>query len=138
MLDFNYYFIDVGQNYCLISYRNHLVSLKEALVNRNQVELKLARETIAKNLKNKYLFGDSSKMVMVNKRDKIFVESYVEDEQTRVRYEPIISCESCDVYIVKPGQGVMVTCQVVEREVENRYITYDALKPATKRNTKRW
>ena len=35
MLDFNYYFIDVGQNYCLISYRNHLVSLNEALVNRN-------------------------------------------------------------------------------------------------------
>lgn len=138
MLDFNYYFIDVGQNYCLISYRNHLVSLKEALVNKNQVELKLAREAIAKNFRNNYLSGDSSKMVMVNKRDKIFVESYVEDERTRVRYEPIISCESCDVYIVKPGQGVMVTCQVVEREVENRYITYDALKPATKRNTKRW
>lgn len=138
MLDFNYYFIDVGQNYCLISYRNHLVSLKEALVNKNKVELKLAREAIVKKFRNNYLSGDNSKMVMVNKKDKIAVESYVEDEQTRVRYEPIISCENCDVYIVKPGQGVVVICQVVEREVEHRYITYDALKSVTKRNTKTW
>ena len=123
MLNLSYYFVDVGENYCNISQRSCIISLKDAIKNKDIENLKLAKEIIKRNFKKKYLHEHSQeyKMVYVNKADKLFIETTVDAASNpRVKVEPLFSCPTYDLYLMSPGQSLCVRCQVLENEVEIR------------------
>lgn len=134
MLNLNYYFVDVGENYCFISERNCLISLKEAFFENNSTELKLAREVLVHTFKKKCVFSSDEefKMVFVNKVGKMFIESQVEDCATKAEIEPLISTKKYDIYKMTPGQRLDIQCQVVVNEQENRNLNYDSIVPTKK------
>lgn len=139
MLNLNYYFVDVGENYCSISERNCLISLREALLEKNSNQLKIVREFLTHAFKKNCMFSkeEEFKIVFVNKVGKIFIESYVEDTKTRVRTDPIVSSKKFDVYMMIPGQDLNVTCQVIKQETENRNIPYETIVLPRKNNTRK-
>lgn len=141
MLNLSYYFVDVGENYCNISQRSCIISLKEAIKNKDIENLKLAKEIIRRNFKKKYLHEPSQeyKMVYVNKVDKLFVETTVDTASNpRIKVEPLFSCPTYDLYLMSPGQSLCVRCQVLENEVEIRNLSYDSIKsPKRKRQLRK-
>ena len=136
MLNLSYYFVDVGENYCNISQRSCIISLKDAIKNKDIENLKLAKEIIRRNFKKKYLHEHSQdyKMVYVNKADKLFIETTVDAASNpRVKVEPLFSCPTYDLYLMSPGQSLCVRCQVLENEVEIRNLSYDSIKSPKKK-----
>lgn len=131
MLNYNYYYVDVGENYCHVSERNCLISVRDALASKDKNQLKIAREVLVHSFKERsHLSQDGEfKMVLVNKLGKMLIESYVEDIETKVTYEPFVSCKEYDAFIVFPKQELTIKCEVVPYETEYRNLPYDDIKP---------
>lgn len=129
MLNLNYYFIDVGENYYTIAERSCLRSLTETLREKAVIKLKIAKEFIVRNFKDKCILSPDAecKTVFVNKVGKIFVETNVETERNGEKISPIVTTDNFDVYIMTPGQFLTIRCQVRENQVENRYLGYRSI-----------
>ena len=134
MFDLTYYLIDVGENYCHIHEKNAILSISEAFFKKEKDKLQLIKELLIQSVKKKAANSNSEefKVVAINKKDKLSVESEVEDETTNTVVAPIISNDTQDVYIVKQGYGVSIECQVIERQTEIRYMKYDSIIPTHK------
>ena len=131
MLNLNYYFIDVGENYCRISERSCFISLRDAIKEKDTEKLKLAKEIIKRNFKRKYMHEPSEefKMVYINKVDKLSVETIVDTaENPKIKLDALVSCPDYDLYLMSPGQSLCVRCQVRRNEVEIRNLSYDNIK----------
>lgn len=130
MLNLNYYFIDVGENYYSITERSCLRSLTETLREKAVIKIKIAKEFIVRNFKDKCIFSPDAecKTVFVNKVGKIFVETGVETERNGEQIAPIVTTDNFDVYIMTPGQFLTIRCQVYENQVENRYLEYKSIR----------
>ncbi len=129
MLDLNYYFVDVGQNTCEITKRHIAIDIFDAMLKKDKVRLKIARELLLAHVKNrsKFLQNDDFKLVGVLKCNKIWTQSEVIRMETRENVEPLISNDERDVYIMRPGERLDVTCQVVKWEIENRSLPYETI-----------
>lgn len=129
MLNLNYYFIDVGENYYTIAERSCLRSLTETLREKAVIKLKIAKEFVVRNFKDKCILSPDAecKTVFVNKVGKIFVETNVETERNGEKIAPIVITDNFDVYIMTPGQYLSIRCQVRENQVENRYLGYRSI-----------
>lgn len=132
MFDLNYYFVDVGRNTCEISKRHIAIDIFDALCKKDKVRLKIAKEIFLTHYKNSSNFfeNDEFKLVGVVKRNKIMASSEVIKMETKENIEPLISDDERDVYIMRPGENLYVTSQVVSREVEHRSIPYESLSVA--------
>ncbi len=129
MLNLNYYFIDVGENYYSITERSCMRSLTETLREKAIIKLKIAKEFIVRNFKDKCILSPDAecKTVFVNKVGKRFVETNVETERNGEHIAPIVTTNNFDVYIMTPGQYLTIRCQVHENQVENRYLSYRSI-----------
>lgn len=138
MLNLNYYFVDVGENYCTISEYNLILSLRDAVLNKDLVQLKLIKEYIRQSLKTKNSFSpvDEFKVVLVNKSDKMSIESEVEEVETHSIVEPLFDNENYTAYIMQPQHVLSIECQVVPHEIEHRFIRYEYIRSAAKRKRK--
>ncbi len=130
MLNMNYYFIDVGENYYSITERNCLFSLAETRLEKVVIRLKIAKEFIIRDFKDNCIFSFKAecKTVFVNKVGKISVETSVENGRNGDLVEPIATTDRFDVYIMTPGQYITVRCKVHDNQVENRYLSYKSIK----------
>lgn len=138
MFNLNYYFVDVGDNYCTIAEYNLVFSLREAILNDNLAQLKLVKEYIKQSLKKKCVFSpvEEFKVVLVNKANKMAIESEVEETATHSIIEPLFENDSYDAYIMTPTQALTVKCQVVPNQIEHRYIGYQYIKSPAKQKRK--
>lgn len=129
MLNLNYYFVDVGENCYTIAERSCLRSLTETLREKAVIRLKIAKEFVIRNFKDKCIIKPEAecKTVFVNKVGKIFVETSVETERGGESIAPIVTTDNFDVYIMTPGQYLTIKCQVHENQVENRYLSYKTI-----------
>ena len=121
MFNLSYYFIDVGENLCEIYEMNLLFSITESIKKKDKARLMLIKEVI----KNTF------KVVFINKRGKITLESEVNDSLTFQNVEPVVVTEANDIYIVRPGQSVSIRAQINPNEFEIRYINFDEIKSST-------
>ena len=130
MLNLNYYFIDVGENCYSIMERSCLRSLTETMQEKAVIRLKIAKEFIIRNFKDKCIIKPEAecKTVFVNKVGKIFVETSVEIERGGDLIAPVVTTDNFDVYIMTPGQYLTIKCQVHENQVENRYLSYNTIR----------
>lgn len=137
MLDLNYYFVDVGENYCTISERNCWISLRDAYLRNDSAQLKVAKELIVRNLKGMFKQSYEYKIVFVNKLGKMFIVSQVEDSLTKAEIEPLVSSSEYDIYLMLPNHDLSVQCQVIEHEVEYRFLKYEDIRVPKKRKVKK-
>ncbi len=138
MFNLNYYFVDVGDNYCTIAEYNLVFSLRDAILNDNLAQLKLIKEYIKQSFKKKCVFSpvEEFKVVIVNKANKMAIESEVEDLSTNSVIEPLFENEIYNAYLMTPKQALTVKCQVVPNQIEHRYIKYQYIKSPSKQKRK--
>lgn len=138
MFNLNYYFVDAGENYCTIAEYNLMVSLRDAILENNLAQLKLIKEYIKQSFKKKCIFSpiEEFKIVLVNKVDKMTIESAVEDIDTLVAKEPLFSNSIYDAYVMTEGQALSIKYRVVPNQVEHRYLRYEYIKSPTKQKKK--
>lgn len=140
MLNLNYYFVDVGENYCFITERSCLISLRDILLDNDSNQLKIAKEFLTHAFKKNCIFSkeEEFKMVFVNKVGKMLCESYVENNETMERFDPIAISGKYDAYTIMPGQNLYVKCQVVKNAIENRYLSYESIRASKKVHSKKF
>ena len=135
MINFRYYFVDVGENYCYIDENNGIINLRDAIINKDKEQLKIAKEIIKHNFKMKYLHESSQefKMVYVNKADKLYIDTEVSTiGNAREIIEPLVSEQNYDLYLMSPGQNLCVRCMVRENEEEIRNLSYSSIRKPIK------
>lgn len=129
MLNTNYYFVDVGENYYSITERNCLLSLTETKLEKFVIRLMIAKEFFIRNFKDKCIFSFDAecKTVFVNKVGKMSVMTTLESERRGDLIAPVIKTDKFDVYIMTPGQYLSIRCQVRDNQVEHRYLDYKSI-----------
>lgn len=126
MLNFDYYFVDVGENYCTISKRNATINLVEAFKQDDKVKLIIAKKILIGKFKKSTPFfkEEEFKIVLVNKEDKLRIAAEVVNESTSKRTEPIADKEGYFVFTMSPADQLNVKCQVYPKETEYRSLSY--------------
>ena len=134
MFNLSYYFIDVGENLCEIYEMNLLFSITESIKKKDKARLMLIKEVIKNTFKKMSPTSELTdfKVVFINKRGKITLESEVNDSLTFQNVEPVVVTEANDIYIVRPGQSVSIRAQINPNEFEIRYINFDEIKSTHK------
>lgn len=127
MLNLNYYFVDVGDNYCEIAPRSCVLSLRDAILEKDKDSLTVMRQFIVNSFKKKSFVSpmEEFKMVFVNKQGKLAVESEVQNDEDRSVVDAIVQSGKYDIYLMTPGQTLSVKCTVYPNHIEYRNIQYD-------------
>ncbi len=139
MLNLNYYFVDVGDNYCEIAPRSCVLSLRDAILEKDKNSLIVMREFIVNTFKKKSFVSpmEEFKMVFVNKQGKLDVETEVQNDEDRSLVDALVHSGKYDIYLMTPGQTLSVKCTVYPNHIEYRSIRYDYLRSPEKKVKKR-
>ena len=128
MFELNYYFVDVGDNFCQIRERTTDIALKDAFSDKGTSKTAFARKYIRLKLKEMLISDcDVYKFVAVNKADKLSIESRVENKITDEVVEPFYSTDKYDLFMVHPEEQLYVICSVIPRNYEHVLVDYDQL-----------
>jgi hypothetical protein len=128
MFELNYYFVDVGDNFCEVRERTADIALKDAFSDKGTSKTAFARKYIRLKLKEMLISDcDVYKFVAVNKADKLSIESRVENKITDEVVEPFYSTDKYDLFMVHPEEQLYVICSVIPRNYEHVLVDYDQL-----------
>ena len=128
MFELNYYFVDVGDNFCEVRERTADIALKDAFSDKGTSKTAFARKYIRLKLKEMLISDcDVYKFVAVNKVGKLSIESRVENIMTQEVVEPFYSDDSLDFFMVHPEEQLYVICSVIPRNYEHVLVDYDQL-----------
>ena len=128
MFELNYYFVDVGDNFCEVRERTADIALKDAFSDKGEARNAFARKYIRLKLKEMFISDcDVYKFVAVNKADKLSIESRVENKITDEVVEPFYSTDKYDLFMVHPEEQLYVICSVIPRNYEHVLVDYDQL-----------
>lgn len=128
MFELNYYFVDVGENFCQVRERTADIALKDAFSDKATCMRAFAREYIRLKLKEMLISDcDVYKFVAVNKVGKLSIESRVENMVTDETVEPFFSSASLDIFKVHPEEQLYVVCSVVDKHYEHVVVGFDNL-----------
>ena len=117
MFELNYYFVDVGDNFCQIRERTTDIALKDAFSDKGTSKAAFARKYIRLKLREMFISDcDVYKFVAVNKADKLTIESRVENTITDEVVEPFYSTDTIDLFMVHPEEQLYVICSVIPRK----------------------
>jgi hypothetical protein len=128
MFELNYYFVDVGDNFCEVRERTTDIALKDAFSDKGTNKTAFARKYIRLKLKEMLISDcDVYKFVAVNKAGKLTIESRVENKYTDEVVEPFYSTDTFDLFMVHPEEQLYVICSVIPRNYEHVLVDYDQL-----------
>ena len=128
MFELNYYFVDVGDNFCQVRERTTDIALKDAFSDKGTSKAAFARKYIRLKLREMFISDcDVYKFVAVNKADKLSIESRVENKITDEVVEPFYSTDKYDLFMVHPEEQLYVICSVIPRNYEHVLVDYDQL-----------
>lgn len=139
MLELKYYLVDVGENSCEIFEKNMVIDFFEALKSKNTAKLKIFKEFIIDNIKNKNFGRENNdfKVVYVNKKDKMDIGTEVVDLSNKTSVSPIKNTDNFDLFIMNKNHRLDIRCQVVECEIEYRSLLYNDISKTRKSHVKR-
>lgn len=128
MFELNYYFVDVGDNFCEVRERTTDIALKDAFSDKGTNKTAFARKYIRLKLKEMLISDcDVYKFAAVNKAGKLTIESRVENKYTDEVVEPFYSTDTFDLFMVHPEEQLYVICSVIPRNYEHVLVDYDQL-----------
>ena len=138
MFELNYYFVDVGDNFCEVRERTADIALKDAFSDKGEARNAFARKYIRLKLKEMFISDcDVYKFVAVNKVGKLSIESRVENIMTQEVVEPFYSDDSLDFFMVHPEEELYTICSVIPRNFEHVVIGFEQLyDPFSKKSKK--
>lgn len=128
MFELNYYFVDVGDNFCEVRERTANIALRDAFSDKGEAYNAFARKFIRLKLKEMLISDcDVYKFVAVNKVDKLSIKSRVENIMTQEVREPIYSTDKMDMYMIHPEEELYMICSVIPRNFEHVVIGFEQL-----------
>ena len=126
MFELNYYFVDVGDNFCEVRERTADIALKDAFSDKGQAKNAFARKYIRLKLKEMLISDcDVYKFVAVNKVGKLSIRSRVENIITDEEVEPFFESEDFDIFMVHPEEQLYVICSVIPNKIEHVVVDFD-------------
>lgn len=138
MFELNYYFVDVGDNFCQVRERTANIALRDAFSDKGEAYNTFARKYIRLKLKEMLISDcDVYKFAAVNKANKLSIKSRVENTITDEVVKPYFSTDSLDLYMVHPEEQLYIICSVIPRNYEHVVVGFDELyDPFSERKSK--
>lgn len=128
MFELNYYFVDVGDNFCEVRERTADIALKDAFSDKGEARNAFARKYIRLKLKEMLISDcDVYKFVAVNKVGKLSVKSRIDNDSQLDIVEPFYSSDEMDIYIIRPKEELYIICSVKPKNLEHVAIPFDRL-----------